>query len=40
MVRRWREPQDLAGIVVYIMSTASNYHTAETFLIDGGYAAF
>jgi NAD(P)-dependent dehydrogenase (short-subunit alcohol dehydrogenase family) len=38
--RRWGEPQDFAGIAVYIMSTASNYHTAETFLIDGGYAAF
>ena len=38
--RRWGQPEDFAGIAVYIMSTASNYHTAETFLIDGGYSIF
>lgn len=38
--RRWGEPADFAGIAVYIMSTASNYHSAETFLIDGGYFTF
>jgi NAD(P)-dependent dehydrogenase (short-subunit alcohol dehydrogenase family) len=38
--RRWGEPEDFAAIAIYIMSTASSYHTAETFLIDGGYAAF
>lgn len=39
-VRRWGQPEDFAGIAVYIMSDASAYHTAETFLIDGGYYAF
>ena len=39
-VRRWGEPQDFAAIAIYIMSEASSYHTAETFLIDGGYYAF
>ncbi len=38
--RRWGEPEDFGGIAVYIMSTASSYHTAETFLIDGGYFTF
>ena len=38
--RRWGQPEDFAGIAIYIMSTASSYHTAETFLIDGGYANF
>jgi NAD(P)-dependent dehydrogenase (short-subunit alcohol dehydrogenase family) len=38
--RRWGVPEDFAGIAVYIMSTASAYHTAETFLIDGGYYVF
>ncbi len=38
--RRWGTPEDFAGIAIYIMSTASSYHTAETFLIDGGYYAF
>jgi len=39
-VRRWGTPEDFAAIAVYVMSAASAYHTAETFLIDGGYAAF
>jgi len=39
-MRRWGQPEDFAAIAIYIMSTASSYHTAETFLIDGGYYAF
>lgn len=39
-MRRWGKPEDFAAIAIYIMSTASSYHTAETFLIDGGYANF
>ncbi len=39
-MRRWGEPEDFAGIAIYIMSTASNYHTSETFLVDGGYFHF
>lgn len=39
-VRRWGVPEDFAAIAIYIMSQASSYHTAETFLIDGGYFAF
>jgi len=39
-MRRWGQPEDFAGIAVYIMSGASNYHTSETHLIDGGYADF
>jgi NAD(P)-dependent dehydrogenase (short-subunit alcohol dehydrogenase family) len=39
-MRRWGRPDDFAAIAVYIMSDASAYHTAETFLIDGGYFAF
>jgi NAD(P)-dependent dehydrogenase (short-subunit alcohol dehydrogenase family) len=38
--RRWGVPDDFSAIAIYIMSTASSYHTAETFLIDGGYAQF
>ena len=38
--RRWGVPEDFSAIAIYIMSTASNFHTAETFLIDGGYYAF
>lgn len=39
-VRRWGTPADFAGIAVYLMSDASSYHTADSFLIDGGYAVF
>ena len=39
-VRRFGEPADFGGIAVYIMSKASSYHTADCFVIDGGYTAF
>ncbi|MCB1684431.1 MAG: SDR family NAD(P)-dependent oxidoreductase [Pseudomonadales bacterium] len=39
-MRRWGTPEDFAGIAVYLLSDASRYHTADTFLIDGGYFAF
>ncbi len=39
-MRRWGETSDFGGIAVYLMSTASSYHTGDTFLIDGGYALF
>lgn len=39
-MRRWGEPEDFAGLAIYIMSTASSYHSAETFLVDGGYFTF
>ncbi len=39
-LRRWGVPEDFSAIAVYIMSNASAYHTAETFLIDGGYHVF
>jgi len=38
--RRWGRPEDFAAIAIYIMSDASAYHTADTFLIDGGYYVF
>jgi NAD(P)-dependent dehydrogenase (short-subunit alcohol dehydrogenase family) len=39
-VRRFGEPSDFGGIAVYLMSSASSYHTADCFVIDGGYTAF
>lgn len=39
-MRRWGQPEDFSALAVYIMSNASAYHTADTFLIDGGYATF
>jgi NAD(P)-dependent dehydrogenase (short-subunit alcohol dehydrogenase family) len=39
-MRRFGEPADFGGIAVYLMSKASSYHTADCFVIDGGYTAF
>jgi NAD(P)-dependent dehydrogenase (short-subunit alcohol dehydrogenase family) len=39
-VRRFGEPSDFGGIAIYLMSKASSYHTADCFVIDGGYTAF
>lgn len=39
-MRRWGEGSDFGGIAVYLMSTASAYHTGDTFVIDGGYSLF
>jgi NAD(P)-dependent dehydrogenase (short-subunit alcohol dehydrogenase family) len=39
-MRRWGIGEDFGGIAVYLMSSASAYHTGDTFLIDGGYALF
>jgi NAD(P)-dependent dehydrogenase (short-subunit alcohol dehydrogenase family) len=39
-VRRFGKPSDFGGIAVYLMSKASSYHTADCFVIDGGYTAF
>jgi NAD(P)-dependent dehydrogenase (short-subunit alcohol dehydrogenase family) len=39
-MRRFGEPTDFGGIAVYLMSRASSYHTADCFVIDGGYSAF
>jgi NAD(P)-dependent dehydrogenase (short-subunit alcohol dehydrogenase family) len=39
-IRRWGKPEDFGGIAVYLMSSASAFHTGDTLLIDGGYAVF
>lgn len=37
---RWGEPDDFAGIAVYLASDASSWHTGDTITIDGGYLQF
>jgi NAD(P)-dependent dehydrogenase (short-subunit alcohol dehydrogenase family) len=39
-LRRFGQPKDFSGIAVYLMSEASAYHTADCFVVDGGYCAF
>jgi len=33
---RWGEPDELAGLAVFLASRASNYVTGQMFVIDGG----
>ena len=39
-MRRWGNPADFGGVAVYLMSSASSYHTGDSFLIDGGYSLY
>jgi len=38
--RRWGDPEDLAGIAIYLASDASRFHTGDTIRVDGGYSVF
>ena len=38
--RRWGQPEDMAGIAVYLASDASRFHTGDTIRVDGGYSIF
>lgn len=38
--RRWGRPEDFGGLAVYLASEASNYHTGDTLIVDGGYSIF
>jgi len=39
-MKRWGEPADLAGTVVFLASEASDYITGATIYVDGGYLAY
>lgn len=39
-MRRWGEPEDFAGVAVYLASAASRFHSGDTFVIDGAYSIF
>jgi NAD(P)-dependent dehydrogenase (short-subunit alcohol dehydrogenase family) len=39
-LRRWGKTEEFQGIAAYLMSDASNYHTGDEILIDGGYTQF
>jgi len=38
--RRWGQPEDFGGVAVYLTSSASSYHSGDTFVIDGAYSIF
>lgn len=39
-MRRFGQPADFGGIALYLMSSASAYHTGQTVVIDGGYSIY
>lgn len=39
MIKRWGEPADLAGICVFLASSASEYITGQDIYVDGGWTA-
>jgi len=38
--QRWGDPQDFAGIAVFLASAASDYVTGAAIPVDGGYSVF
>ncbi|MDZ5695931.1 SDR family NAD(P)-dependent oxidoreductase [Chelativorans sp. M5D2P16] len=38
-LKRWGQPEDLAGTVAYLAMPASSYVTGSVFAVDGGYLA-
>jgi NAD(P)-dependent dehydrogenase (short-subunit alcohol dehydrogenase family) len=39
LLGRWGEPEDLAGLVIFLASSASSYMTGQDIYIDGGWLA-
>jgi NAD(P)-dependent dehydrogenase (short-subunit alcohol dehydrogenase family) len=39
LLKRWGEPADLAGPVIFLLSDASRYITGSDIWVDGGWTA-
>lgn len=38
--RRWGQPEDFAGVAVYLASDASSFHNGDAIRVDGGYSRY
>ena len=36
---RWGQPEDLAGVTLFLASASSNYVSGSTIVVDGGWLA-
>lgn len=36
-MKRWGEPKDLAGAVIFLASSASDFVTGSSVVVDGGW---
>ena len=34
---RWGQPEDLIGVIIFLLSNASSYITGQDIYVDGGY---
>jgi NAD(P)-dependent dehydrogenase (short-subunit alcohol dehydrogenase family) len=39
-MKRWGQPEEWAGVAVYLASNASSWHNGDSFRLDGGYSVF
>ena len=39
LLKRWGEPEDLIGAVLFLASDASSYITGQDIYVDGGWLA-
>ena len=39
-IRGWADPEEFAGIAVYLASDTSTFHTGDMIVIDGGYTIY
>ncbi len=39
-LRRFAEPEDFVGALIYLLSDASGFYTGQVMYLNGGYTAY